>query len=111
METKAKLKLEIYTMFSTPFALGGVQTPKKTEVDVQELGEVKGVMLYGFETPRGNFRVAEPSGGIVGDSFEQVKGDLEGASDEMIKGQLEWSKKQANLAELISNEDFFKVYK
>lgn len=109
-DTKAKLKLPVYTFFKNALVMGGdIWQPKKTEVEVELLGKVKGISLYGFETDKG-YRVAEGYGGIVGDSFETVKKEIEDCNDAMLFSQLEQSRVNSEKAELISNEDFFKVY-
>lgn len=103
---------KIWTHAYRPMKIGDVRQPISTEIEPIEERMVKKIPLFSFTTSKGGLRIAEGvTGGIVGDDFYNVELSLNTADPAEVKQQLKDAEKWAKQAELLSNEEFFSIYK
>jgi hypothetical protein len=108
------LKQVVWTHAYQPFAMGGdVHQPIKTEVDAIEVKSIgKGFHGVSFKTPKGTIRIAEKvSGAIVGDTFEEVRKDIAEGDVKIMKKQVHEGLEMRNKARMLSNQEFFELYR
>lgn len=83
-----------------------------TEVEPIEVRKVKGIDFFLFKTPKGNHRLAESiSGGIIAENFEDMLSAIKGCPKSFLIEQIELGKSLLTEPKMLSNEDFFKLYK
>lgn len=106
------MKHKIWTYYYNAFVMGGdVWRPMGTEVEVLEARNIGGVDVFSFALPTGGIRIAElTTGGIVGQSFEDVTKDIEESDLEVLQQQLLKQKEIGDRAEMVSNDTFFARY-
>jgi hypothetical protein len=108
----SKEKRKVWTKAYQPFRMGqNPNRPISTEVEVIEEKIINDIALFSFKTGKGTIRIAEAiTGGIVGNSFEEVENDLISADAEVVKKQLKSAEAQSNSSEKMSNDQFFSLY-
>ena len=107
-------KLKIWTLAYRPFVMGGrTNYSAATELEVSDPVTIRepGIKVCESDTPRGKRVALYPNGAIVGDSIEEVTADLTSAPAPVIEAQLWWAAEEAAKAELMSNEQFFNIYR
>ena len=115
--TKPKMKqkpIRIYTEYYRPFGMGGdLNRPIATVVKLNELIECnKGITIGRVTSPLGRHYFVDPiSGGIVGDNLRTVKSDIAKGDIKVIKKQISDAKKRREKAQLLTNEEFWKLIK
>ena len=116
--TLVSQRVRIWTWKYEPFQLGGMggapcQRPVAVEVPATgpyDLGN--GFHGYLVTGPSGQTVVAEAeSGGIVGDSVQQVRADIAACKDpKMMREQVRESTGYGKMAELLTAEAFWRLY-
>lgn len=111
--------MEIYTIMSTPFALGGTSRLIKTKVQEYERVYI-GKGYYGIIVKNPNkdlFHLALETGAIVGTLsnrkklIKKVKEDVGSGDENIMAQQVEQSISQCRQAVLLSQEEFFSKFK
>ena len=106
--------MEIWGTSYRPFALGGdVHQPVKCDVPVEGPYEL-GLGYEGFlvnTTDDRTFVVEAASGGIVGETLEQVREDIAQGDPEMMKQQIKDGLEQRDRARKIEPETFWSDFK
>jgi hypothetical protein len=107
---ESETQITIWSEAYRPFIMGGnVHAPLKTSVPATELVDLgKGYKGYIVTSPRGKTFVIESiTGGIVGDSLEVVRKDVEQADETVVKEQINAGLKRFKECEAVSPAQFW----
>ena len=103
---------KIWTVIPNPFGFGNPLTPIGTIVEVFEEKCIREFEFFSFITPRSVMMVAEKqTGGIVATDFESLEEAIKDVPLHILRKQLDDQVHNANSAQMLSNEEFFKYYK
>lgn len=107
-------KIVMWTYVYKPFILGGrCNQPTGCEIEVGE--ELYfGNDYYGYEvkTPSSKTLIVEKtSGAIIGSSLKDVRDDVTNGNKKVMEDQIKYACNEAKEVNIISQEEFWKIYK
>ena len=105
--------LRIWFWGYRPFLMGGeVNGPVATDIDVGERVELgKGFYGYVIVGPKHTVVVEETSGAVVGNVLEDVRHDIETGEQHTMDDQVAWAIQQRERADVLSNDEFWRIYR
>jgi len=112
--------MEVYTVMTTPFALGGKTCLIKTDIQEYERTDIgKGYFGIVFKNPntKGWHLALECCGALIGSDkskanlIRKIKEDINTGDDKLMKQQIEMAKRDIKGALLFSNEEWFRKFR